>query len=272
MSQETQRHEITLKRVIYRLAATEAVAVRRDVEYRVTDDGALTMDLYYPPDSSRETKIPAVVIVNGYPDPGAQKILGCKFKEMESYISWAELTAASGLAAVTYTTGSEPANDIRALLAYLRQDGHAFGIDTTRIGLWASSGNVPNALSLMMQDDPQGVKCAVLCYGLMLDIEGATSVADAARQWRFANPCAGKSVADLQKDIPLLIARAGQDEIPHLNETMDRFLSNAVSRNLPITFVNHPMAPHAFDIMDDSERSREIIEQILAFERFHLLA
>lgn len=39
-----------------------------------------------------------------------------------------------------------------------------------------------------------------------------------------------------------------------------------------ITFVNYPTAPHTFDIMDDSERSREIIRQILSFMRFHLLA
>jgi hypothetical protein len=95
MSQETQRHEITKKRVVYQMPAEQAVTIRRDVEYRVTDAGALTMDIYHPPDSKTEARIPAVVFVNGYPDPGAQKLLGCKFKEMESYISWGRLMAAS---------------------------------------------------------------------------------------------------------------------------------------------------------------------------------
>jgi hypothetical protein len=271
MSQEIQRHDITKKRVVYQMTAEHAAPIRRDVEYRVTDDGALTMDIYHPPDSKSETRIPAVIFVNGYPDPGAQKMIGCNFKEMESYISWGQLTAASGLVAITYTTGKEPASDIHALLHYVRQNAAAFGIDGNRVGLWACSGNVPNALSVLMQEAREYLKCAVLCYGCMLDLDGDAYIAEAAKIWGFVNPCAGKSVEDLPHDVPLFIARAGRDEMPHLNETFDRFLGKALTRNLPVTFVNHPEAPHAFDIHDDSETSREIIRQILAFMRFHLL-
>jgi hypothetical protein len=60
--------------------------------------------------------------------------------------------------------------------------------------------------------------------------------------------------------------------MPRLNETIDRFMVKALSRNLPVTFVNHPAAPHAFDLFDESETSREIIRQILAYLRSHLLA
>ena len=272
MSQEAQRHEITKKRVVYEIPGMDAVRIRRDVEYRVTEAGALTMDLYDPPDAKSESLIPAVVFVGGYPDPGFQAMFGCKFKDMECYISWGQLTAASGLAAITYTTGEEPAADIHPLLEYVRENAASLGVDGNRIGIWACSGNVPNALSVLIQEDRDYLKCAVLCYGLMLDLDGATSVADAARQWGFANPCEGKSVADLSQDIPLFIARAGQDETPHLNETIDAFLSAALTRNLPITFVNHRSAPHAFDLMHDSETTRDIIRQILSFMRVHLRA
>ena len=88
----------------------------------------------------------------------------------------------------------------------------------------------------------------------------------------FVNPFAGKSVDDLPKDTPLFVARAGQDQMPGLNETLDRFLARTLACNLPITFVNHSTAPHAFDLFQDSETSREIIRRILAFLRFHLLA
>jgi hypothetical protein len=271
MSQETQRHEITKKRVVYQTPAEQAVIIRREVEYRVTDVGALTMDIYHPPDSKTEARIPAVVFVNGYPDPGAQKMLGCKFKEMEFYISWGRLMAASGLVAITYTTGKEPATDIHALLQYVRQNAVALGTDENRIGLWACSGHVPNALSVLMQEARGYLKCAVLCYGCMLDLDGHAYIAEAAKMWGFVNPCSGKSVEDLPHDIPLFIARAGRDEMPHLNETLDRFLGKALTGNLPVTFVNHPEAPHAFDLHHDSETSREIIRQILTFTRFHLL-
>src|SRR3989442_2346823 len=123
-----------------------------------------------------------------------------------------------------------------------------------------------------MHNTREYLKCAVLCYGYMLDLDGATGVADAAKMFGFVNPCAGKSVDDLPKDMPLFIARAGQDQLPRLNETLDRFLARALACNLPITFANHAAAPHAFDLFHDSERSREIIRQILAFLQFHLLA
>jgi hypothetical protein len=272
MSQETQRHEITKKKVVYKIPGVDAVKIRRDMEYKVTDAGALTMDIYYPPDTKSGTQIPAVVFVIGYSDLGAQAILGCKFKEMESFISWGQLVAASGLVAITYETGKEPAADIHSLLQYIHQNAAVLGIDENRIGLWASSGHVPNALSALMQETQGYLKCAVLCYGLMLDLDGSTIVVDAAKTYRFVNPCAGRSVDDLPQDTPLFIVRAGQDEFPQLNETIDRFLARALICNLPVTFANHPAAPHAFDLMHDSEISREIIRQILAFMRFHLLA
>jgi len=115
------------------------------------------------------------------------------------------------------------------------------------------------------------LKCAALCYGFLLDFPGSSTVADASKTFGFANPCAGKSLDDLPPSVPLFLARAGKDEFPHLNETMDRFVVEALLRNLPITFVNHADGPHAFDLLHDSEASREIIRQILAFLRFHLL-
>lgn len=272
MNDETQPREITKKRVIYQLPDMSDVEIRRDVEYRLTGTESLTLDVYYPRDSENGTRRPAVVFVNGYPDPGFQEMVGCKLKEMESYISWGQLTALSELVAITYSTGHAPAEDLVALLEYVRRNATALGVDENRIGLWACSGNVPNAMSALMQADNGYLKCAVLCYGLTLDLDGATGVAAAARQWGFANPCAGKSVADLSRNCALFIARAGRDEMPRLNETMDRFLTKALECNLPITLVNHPQAPHAFDLMHDSEISREIVRRILAFLRFHLLA
>jgi hypothetical protein len=248
----------------------DAVTNRRDVEYRSTDAGAQTMDLYHPPDSKSGARMPAVIFVSGYPDLGIQRFFGCKLKELGSYISWAQLAAASGLTAITYTT-TEPLSDIHALLQYIRRNAASLGIDENRIGVWSCSGNVPNALSLLMQDGNDYLKCAVLCYGLMLDLEGSTNVAQAAKMFGFVNPCAGRSVDDLPRDIPLFIVRAGQDN-PQLNEAIDRFMLKALSCNLPVTFANHHTAPHSFDVMDDGETTREVIRQILAFMRFHLLA
>jgi hypothetical protein len=238
------------KRVLYALPAADAVHADRDVAYA----GDLTMDVYSPPNSARDT--PAVIIVAGYPDEGFEKIVGCKFKDMGAVVSWARLIAASGLVAITYTN-REPEADLHTLIEQVHSE--------RKFGVWASSGNVPLALSLLMRDTASHVKCAALCYGYTLDVD------EEAKQFRFANPCSGRSVNDLNVAVPLFLARAGRDEMPGLNEAMDTFIQGALARNLPITVVNHPAGPHAFDLLDDTESTRRIVRQILAFLQLQLL-
>jgi dienelactone hydrolase len=271
MSEATQRDEIKKRTVVHEIPGMEAVTIRRDVAYRETDAGALTMDLYAPPDGDSGARKPAVVFVSGYSDLGFEAMLGCKLKDVGQYVSWGRLVAASGMVGVTYSN-REPVADLAALLRYLRENAAALGIDEHRIGLWAASGNVPMALSALMQGAPDAFACAVLCYGFMLDLEGSTHIAQAAAQFGFANPCAGKTVDDLPRELPLCVVRAGQDQMPHLNESIDRFLQAALARNLPVMLANHATGPHAFDVLDDSATSREMVRRMLAFLGFHLLA
>lgn len=266
---ESQDH-ISPKKVLYQIAGMEAVTIRRDEPYRVVgDSGVLTMDLYYPPDFAGGSQMPAIVFVLGFSDVGAVERLGCKMKEMAAYVSWAKLAAASGLVAITYTN-REPAVDLQAVLQYVRKNALSLGIDETRIGVCAFSGNVPLALSLLAKEATSHPKCAVLAYGYTMDLDGSAGVAEQARTWGFVNACAGKSIDDLGRDTPLFVVRAGQDQFTHLNEALDRFVAKALTRNLPLTVVNHPDGPHAFDLFHDSETSREIIRMMLAFMRFHL--
>lgn len=265
------RPEITTKRVLYEAPGVDAVTVRRNVVYAAGDAGDLTMDLYFPPGAASGDRLPAVLFVLGYSDIGGRKLFGCSFKEWESFISWARLVAASGLVGITYSTGENPAADAQAVLRHIRENAADLGVDESRIGLWACSGHVPNALAVLMEDDSPGLRCAALLYGFTLDLEGSSAVADAAATSKFVNPAAGRSVADLSRDRPLFLVRAGRDEAPHLNEAMDRFLAGALAAGLPVTLVHHPTAPHAFDVADDSAASRAVIRQLLAFLQAHLL-
>jgi hypothetical protein len=270
MSQDSEQSDITKKKVVHEIPGMDTVVIRRDAEYRAGDPDALTMEIYYPPDFQSGARFPAVVFVFGYPDPVFHRMLGCKQKDMESYVTWARLAAASGIVAITYSN-RQPADDIEAVLEYVRQNAEALGIDESRIGIWAASGHGPLALWVLMDERHRdSLKCAVLCYCFTLDLDGSTAVAEAVAKWGFVNPCAGKSVEDLSPNVPLFLARAGQDQFPGLNEAMDRFVAGALTRNLPITLVNHASGPHAFDLLDASETSREIIKQILAFMQFHL--
>lgn len=264
MSTDRKRAEIATKGVVYRLPNMEAVRVQRDVEYRRTEAGALSMDIYYP---QGDGKRGVVVFVTGGSDLGAERILGCKFKEMESYVSWGQLVAASGMVGITYSN-HEPAGDVRALFEFLRKNGGALGIDVDRIGVWGCSGNGPLTLSVLVEHD--FLKAGVLCYAYTLDTDGSTGVADALRKWGFVNGAAGKAVEDLRGNLPLLLVRAGRDELPALNAAMDAFVGKALGRNLPITVVNYAEGRHSFDVLQDCEDSHAVIRQILEFLRVRL--
>jgi hypothetical protein len=150
------------------------------------------------------------------------------------------------------------------LLDFIHQHSAELKIDTNKIGLWASSGNVPLALSALM--DRSDLKCAALLYGYMID----PKIVEMAKMFGFVNPVADKSIDDLPKHFPMFIARAGQDQTPCLNEVLDQFIADALERNLPITLANHANGPHAFDLFDDTHATRVIIRQILDFLNLQL--
>jgi acetyl esterase/lipase len=181
------------------------------------------------------------------------------------------LLAATGVTAITYTTGTNPGGDARTVLDYVRHHAAALGIDCERVGAVAFSGNVPNALSLLIAPGAIPIRAAALLWGFMLDIDGSTGVAAAATRWGFVNPTLGKTIDDVPAATPLFIGRAGRDDNPGLNQAIDAFVSAALRRNLPLTVVNHPSGPHAFDIIEDSAASRAVIRQVLDFLRAALV-
>ncbi len=176
---------------MYELPGTPVVPVERPIAYRRTDAGSVSMDLYRSPDCRRGEKRPAVLFVTGYPDPGFEAMVGCQLKEMAGYVSWGELVAASGMIGITYDN-RDPVADLHALLDYLHERAEALGIDEQRMAIWSCSGNVPNALGLLLRDAPLRLRAAVLCYGAMLDLDGSTAIADLCARFGAANPCAAR--------------------------------------------------------------------------------
>ncbi|MEO8360720.1 MAG: alpha/beta hydrolase [Vicinamibacteria bacterium] len=269
MTEMPERHPITLKKLVYEIPGMESVPVMRGIEYRRDEAGPLTLDLYRPKNAGG-ARPPVVVFVTGYRDEGARTKLGCAFKDMESYIGWARLTAMCGMAAVLYEN-RDPATDAHAVLRSVRDKADDLGVDGARIALWSCSGNGPNALSLLIDAAAEtNLCCAVFAYACLLDEAPFTGVADAAKQWGFVTPARGRTIEDIPTNVPLFVARAGADAFPQLNETIDRFAAAAVKRDLPLTLLNLSGAPHAFDVMHNVESSREAIRRILEFLRLHL--
>lgn len=230
-----------------------ATVTSRKHEFAGVDGQPLPLEIYRP--AGATGLLPAVLIIEGYPDPGFAAFLGCRFMEMDWSISLAQLIGASGLAAVTYAN-REPVADAHRLLEHLAASGPALGIDPSRLGLWATSGHGPLAVSLLGR-----VGCAVLSNAYTRDIAPATQVADAAATFRFvAPPASGFAVAT-----PMFVIRSGKDEMPGLNESLDRFTAHALSLNAPVTVAHHPDAPHSFELFHDSDRTRQVLRQALTF-------
>lgn len=257
------------RRVCLQLDGMDDVTVRRDVAYGPPDAG-LRMDVYYPPGQT-DDRFPAVIIVAGYPGTKEPRPTTLTYKEIGWTVSMCQLIAVSGMVAIAYTN-RDPVADLRALFEHIHADAKSLRVDPARLGVIATSGNVPTALTTIMQDASRAATCAVFGCGCLLDLDGATDVADTARQFGFANPGAGRTVADLRRDVPLLITRAGRDQFPAMNASIDRFIRQGLIENLPISFVNHPEGPHAFDLFDDSRASRDILRLTLSFLRQHLMA
>jgi hypothetical protein len=264
-AQPPPQHPVTRKRLVVPILDADRVTVRKGVP--LPSRTGVAIDLYQPP-TRQSAQTAAVVLVSGLPDAGARRFLGCAINEMAAFSTWASAIAASGLTAVTYTTTDDPASDLQAVFTHLESEGPTLGIDGARCGLWACSSHVANALGLLLTR-PDAIRCAVLLYGFMLDLDGSHAVADAQRTLAFANPARGRRVDELPRT-PLLVARAGRDTFAAANTSIDGFVRHALAHNLPLTFVNHPTGPHAFDLDDDSPTTHLIVKQILAFLTAHL--
>ena len=197
---EVPPNDIFTRRVGLRLDGMDAVAVVRDVPFGSADRG-LAFDLYYPPGRPGDTHWPAVIIVAGYPGTLQPRPTTLSSKQFGWTVSMCELIAASGMVAIAYTN-EEPVADLEALLEHIHDSADALKIDSTRLGVIGASGNGPTALTTIMQHARRSPACAAIVYAFLLDLDGATTVADAAGQFGFANPGAGRTGADLRRDVP----------------------------------------------------------------------
>ncbi len=244
--------------LVYRLPY--AGELREGIRY---GEGSRCFDVYLP--EQVDGPAPVVVLITGYPDSGFEAFAGRKQMQIQAYTDWARLLAASGMAAVLYSN-VEPVADASALLRFLRSDAAQLQIDPQRIGLWACSGNVPNAIRLAHADS--SLRCAALLYGFMLDTADSTAVDDMSKALRFASP--NKGMENFPENTPILVIGAGRDEFAGLNESIDNFEAEAVARNSPVSVIRYPEGVHGFDILDDSQRSIEMIKLCVGFLRLRL--
>lgn len=229
---------------------------QRDLVYKSLPSGPLLMDVYRPSSAAKE-RLPAVILVHGDGPPDWLEDI----KDWGQYVSWGELLAASGLAAITFnhrstegwTRIADAASDVDDLVALVRQRASTWSINPDRLAIWvASAGGFLGARAALT--NRPAVRCLVIYYGLMAP--APLPGVDIERFWTAAQLNQGGP--------PIFVARAGLDR-PKLNETLDHFIDAAVKAGLDVELHNHAQARHAFDVLDPGPRSNEIIARSVEF-------
>jgi dienelactone hydrolase len=226
----------------------EDIQVMKDVSFATVDTLDLAMDVYRPAHGS--TASPGLILYSLYwPEDGDRPA-----RESNDHArNWARIAAANGIVAVIPDLRAEPGTgnaqapararegDFDRLVAHLVAHASEYGIDARRLAVFAASGNVSAALPAIEDPGRTAVKAAVIYYG-----------------------GAGADVARFRSDLPLLYVRAGQDS-PAMNAAIDALVSRAVSQNVPLTLINYPAGHHAFEAVDDTAMTGQIIDQTIEF-------
>lgn len=264
-------------RLVYHLQGEETVRVIKDVPFKTIGNLTLHCDIYIPDALSPTEMRPAVFFVSG--DTPPDYMLGVK--EWGIYRGWGRLVAATGFIGITFQHRvmhalqashlEEVAEDINDVLAFVRHHADAFHVDPERVCLWCCSAGATPGLYVGLREEQAFMRCLVSYYGLF-DL----AVYAQARQLevpprevlqRFAPLTALQKRKDELP--PLLIARMGQD-IPGLNDAVDHFIAVAQQVGTSVEVLQYPEGHHGFDTEDDTDQSRVIIQQTLAFMHRYL--
>ncbi|MDQ3473449.1 MAG: alpha/beta hydrolase [Acidobacteriota bacterium] len=263
--------QVAPARVLYTVPNMEQVKVKKDVVYKRAADVELKADVYSRADSKSGARLPAIIFIHGGLLPPN---LLTKPKEWGVYISYGQIAAASGFVGVTFNHRfyswnnlGEPQSDVNDLVAYVRNNAESLGVDKDRIILWAFSGGTL-LLSQSLRDAPPHIRCMISYYGV-LDLQDLRKRIPATISDETLNPFSPlHNLSDSKNKLPpMFVARAGLDA--DLSGGVDRFVQAALTKKATIDFSNHPVGQHGFDILDDNQRTREIIKQTLEFIREH---
>jgi len=126
-------------------------------------------------------------------------------------------------------------------MSYLSSRGASVGVNKDAIAVYAGSGNVFTALPLVEDPTLTAVKAAVMYYG-------------------------EAPITEFRRDLPVLYVRAGLDR-PSVNAEISKLAALAVAQNAPVTLVNHASGYHGFEMFNDDDATREVMEQTIAFVR-----
>ena len=206
----------------------------------------LTFDIFYPPgfpvENPRDSEpVPFVF----FPTNSSIKLMKeweiRSWKDLDDQISWGQVLAARGIAAVFYDTSSI-SEDIEDLLDLLLKQGRGLGLDMNRGAIIAYSGHGK--------------------IGIKLALDGRSEYVSTFRAAVFIHASI-RAVAMSRKDIPFFVVYTdgASTEFEGMSEA---FIKRGERAGLNIT-VRNDAAYKGFQYQEPTEKSREILAQLFEF-------
>ncbi len=244
----------------------DRVTVHEDLKIgERADRSALTIDVYVPRGSG-DTALPVALLVHG----GLPDMIPVQPSAWRAYRDWGTVLAQSGVATVMFDHRlgyprrrvDEAMQEIDQVVRWLKQPASArapasAALDTARLHVITFSAGgllVPEIARRYQQ-----VAGVVMFYPLLgIDADADNDAATAGRL-NFA----GALPVLAQRRTPVLIFRAGADEIPGLLARLDAAVAAALQADLKLALVNLPGAPHGFDFLQDSPDTRAAIRRTI---------
>ena len=128
---------------------------------------------------------------------------------------------------------------------------------------------MPAGIASAFSGRTEGLRCFIGYYGVgsfsslrsLASLPARAGVRDTAA----IITAAGESARAWSVGLPsLFFARAGLDN-PSLNASLDSFVASCLSQNFRVEMHNHESGRHAFDILDDNDRTRDVLDATLRF-------
>jgi acetyl esterase/lipase len=212
------------------------------------------VDRYLPASSQPR---PAIVFVHGGPVPAEQDP---RPRDWPVFRGYGSLAAGRGCVGVTvdhslYHPGAFPdaAADVAAAVETARADPR---VDPDRVAVWFFSGGGLLAAD-WLRAPASWLRCVAATYPLLDGFPG------------FPLDPRFRPVEAAATTVPVVLTRVGREN-PAIAETVEAFVDAARAGGTPLTVIDVPHGHHSFDIVDDTDESRDAVEQAFAAVLAHL--
>jgi predicted esterase len=244
---------IAKKKICFPIPENMDITVHKDIIYTHPGRLQLGCDIYSP--AQKDTPAPCVILFQG----DAPDFILKDSRNWGIFQSYGRLLAAHGITAVAFTRRSsqnekrynDAEEDITALMDFIQVHASSYNIDKDRIILWTFSFGALLGISWALPRPKPYIKGIVSYYGLLASKNPRHSPVD--------NLGTMKSL-----DFPILLAK-GEKDMQRIKQSNDLFYTIAKNKSIDITFLSHESGGHSFDVLNDNERTREIIKETLEF-------